>query len=900
MISNDVKGKFMRKNKSLSKLIISSSIVVLMTSEAMATKNLCIANYQFSNKQDVEVKQLIGKYKSLEQKIYWKSYVEDLYDVTQLIHKNHQDKNIADGSPKRNFDLFGTDNYKAFVQARDYINSIAEGRLTLSPELIKQVHLRSAENLEKDLSPLQKIFSFWFVKPGEYKKRNNRGEDPLFNPLTEEQFIVLKGNPYTKFVELPWPLSRENKRRGYIIYGNKNNVEKDIQDLCNWANDLIPGIKTGKVDPIRLAAEFQWRYVSIHPMVDGNGRTSMLLANRILEEADLPPIMMTFEGYDIYYSPKVWAEKVRTSVLDFEKMIDEPQFKAYIDKETPNLFRTNFVDGPRLALTAKSYRGADKKQKLNKMNEKFEDRWKLIKRELFAATEADEVVIGKQRFVAMQDGFFYNKHGIPHAIHIEQVNGEKVAKLYPLTEQTALLYSMGGKVVDKRFFHRGMNDFMKQHFREFFKFMKEYRDNVKENPTLADNVEIVDYSIIQEANKKGEVYLHEWQLPLLKESLNIKDENPYAVLAQTRGYQTLFEKSFHFGDQTKLHEVLAQYQTMDLKYYKYQEFAEKRNLSEEVQVIVESRRKLFEAAKSILGGKVQELQKALTETPEKFPSTQEWNFFMEYYKNSPMKYGSFEEYRKSSDADSITLIRADQGLSRYIGFLSNSFFREIVDKVPADETIKSVINKLDLALKAKSPTEEQKALLENSIILKIWKARVVGAPRMISNLNRVLQMSKFDTRGMAKEFDREFFEQHLHAINDPFKTNISFSTNTSIYIRSKKATTEAETVDGKVVEGESQDSKEIIPFTFDAEDSKVYFVRMKKSDVTTNEASKYFRQFEVLKPKIALPFNITSSFGIDFFKSDKPEPTDKEEIKRLSEFENSLTAMEINPNKAKK
>ncbi|MBL7544510.1 MAG: hypothetical protein JNL11_11900 [Bdellovibrionaceae bacterium] len=154
-----------------------------------------------------------------------------------------------------------------------------------------------------------------------------------------------------------------------------------------------------------------------------------------------------------------------------------------------------------------------------------------------------------------------------------------------------------------------------------------------------------------------------------------------------------------------------------------------------------------------------------------------------------------------------------------------------------------------------------------------------------SNLNRVLQMSKYDTRGMAKEFERVYIEHYLHSVNDPFKTGISFSTNTSIYIRSKQLDPAGDT--------DAPTSKDIIPFTFDADNARVYFVRFPKDIVAINEASKYFRQYEVLKSNIALPFGIVDNFSTDFFNSDGVVPTDKVELKKMTDFESTFTTINV-------
>jgi len=50
--------------------------------------------------------------------------------------------------------------------------------------------------------------------------------------------------------------------------------------------------ETGKLHPVQLAAEAHYRLVTIHPFVDGNGRTARLLMNLILMQNGYPPALI--------------------------------------------------------------------------------------------------------------------------------------------------------------------------------------------------------------------------------------------------------------------------------------------------------------------------------------------------------------------------------------------------------------------------------------------------------------------------------------------------------------------------------------------------------------------------------------------------------------------------------
>lgn len=60
-------------------------------------------------------------------------------------------------------------------------------------------------------------------------------------------------------------------------------VPKQMEDLFIWYND-----NKDHLHPIELSAEMHERLVTIHPFIDGNGRTSRLLMNLILLQNGFP------------------------------------------------------------------------------------------------------------------------------------------------------------------------------------------------------------------------------------------------------------------------------------------------------------------------------------------------------------------------------------------------------------------------------------------------------------------------------------------------------------------------------------------------------------------------------------------------------------------------------------
>ena len=57
-----------------------------------------------------------------------------------------------------------------------------------------------------------------------------------------------------------------------------------------------------KLHPVEFAALLHLRLVSIHPFIDGNGRTGRLLVNMELMKAGYPPIDIKFTDRAAYYA----------------------------------------------------------------------------------------------------------------------------------------------------------------------------------------------------------------------------------------------------------------------------------------------------------------------------------------------------------------------------------------------------------------------------------------------------------------------------------------------------------------------------------------------------------------------------------------------------------------------
>lgn len=86
--------------------------------------------------------------------------------------------------------------------------------------------------------------------------------------------------------------------RSYLAY---NKVPRAVDDFCEWLNKEITNVdKTDIATCYRLSFEAHFRLVSIHPWVDGNGRTTRLVMNMIQRQLGLVPSIVRKEDKGEY------------------------------------------------------------------------------------------------------------------------------------------------------------------------------------------------------------------------------------------------------------------------------------------------------------------------------------------------------------------------------------------------------------------------------------------------------------------------------------------------------------------------------------------------------------------------------------------------------------------------
>lgn len=121
-------------------------------------------------------------------------------------------------------------------------------------------------------------------------------------------------------------------------------ISSEMDEFIVWLNDE----NTQSLHPVELAALAHYKFVIIHPFVDGNGRTSRLLMNMLLMQHGFPPVIIRVQDRLEYYETLQLANEgdVRPFIRFIAKCTDRT-LTEYLQQVSGDS-RTELVSEPRL------------------------------------------------------------------------------------------------------------------------------------------------------------------------------------------------------------------------------------------------------------------------------------------------------------------------------------------------------------------------------------------------------------------------------------------------------------------------------------------------------------------------------------------------------------------------
>ena len=94
-------------------------------------------------------------------------------------------------------------------------------------------------------------------------------------------------------------------------------VSQMMTDFVGWLNSC----EAANLHPVEFAAEAHFRFVTIHPFIDGNGRVARLLMNLLLLRAGFPTAVVLNKDRDSYINALIAGRQGNDSLEEFKSLI---------------------------------------------------------------------------------------------------------------------------------------------------------------------------------------------------------------------------------------------------------------------------------------------------------------------------------------------------------------------------------------------------------------------------------------------------------------------------------------------------------------------------------------------------------------------------------------------------
>lgn len=104
-----------------------------------------------------------------------------------------------------------------------------------------------------------------------------------------------------------------------------------MNSLSNWLDNQLQAFKKGKHQKTipEIAFEYHLRFLTIHPFLDGNGRTGRILMNLILIANGYPPVIIRTEEKDFYNKHLSHAQQYEENPIPLYEMLGKLLIRSF-------------------------------------------------------------------------------------------------------------------------------------------------------------------------------------------------------------------------------------------------------------------------------------------------------------------------------------------------------------------------------------------------------------------------------------------------------------------------------------------------------------------------------------------------------------------------------------------
>jgi hypothetical protein len=135
-----------------------------------------------------------------------------------------------------------------------------------------------------------------------------------------EELKAYRANPYLEVVEKTIRPMGEGKYIGEVRYVKSTEISKTVDKIfAELRNELR--LATNDLERVYAITKFQRHMVTVHPFLDGNGRTIRLFADMLYDRYGLPPPLVFHEAELVIHSDED-ASKTRAAMALYVKVLE--------------------------------------------------------------------------------------------------------------------------------------------------------------------------------------------------------------------------------------------------------------------------------------------------------------------------------------------------------------------------------------------------------------------------------------------------------------------------------------------------------------------------------------------------------------------------------------------------
>lgn len=206
---------------------------------------------------------------------------------------------------------YGRRDYQNWLRAQRELMEAARAGKPITVEMLQRAHAIASEGMLRPEARGQ-------LRSAPNQRVYQGGEGPMgIQEVTAQELAGLRANPDLEVADLG--ATEGGKHRVIVGYASPDKVLVRMKQIVDRVNQRLAAGE----DPVKVAADAQREMVSVHPFMDGNGRTSRLLMDYVMARAGMPETVVSDPNLDTALTPDQWQGEVRAGMKrPFQSTLD--------------------------------------------------------------------------------------------------------------------------------------------------------------------------------------------------------------------------------------------------------------------------------------------------------------------------------------------------------------------------------------------------------------------------------------------------------------------------------------------------------------------------------------------------------------------------------------------------